>query len=453
MTKLPARVLIVDDDPDVVQSARVILRQHFTTVVTESNPQAIPFAVRHHEIDVVLLDMNFTTGVTRGSEGLYWLQQLSQEFPSVSVIMITAYGDIRLAVEAMKAGAVDFVVKPWENEKLVATVTAAFHLSTSRRELQKMKVHNARMTEVYAAPETLLIGNAEPMQHVKRMIERVASTDANVLILGENGTGKELVAKSIHQQSTRAKGPFIKVDVGALSAPLFESELFGHKKGAFTDARADYVGRFELASGGTLFLDEIGNLPSALQVKLLTSLQNREVTPVGSSQPVPVDIRLISATNQLLHTLIREQSFREDLLYRLNTIEIVLPPLRERLDDLPLLLNHFLKLYTHKYGRTLTLASSVVDHLQRHTWPGNIRELQHAVERAVIMCDSHALTPIDFPLSKETVIADGYNLDAVEQQAIVNAIQKHAGNLSRAAQELGLGRTTLYRKIQKYGLG
>jgi two-component system response regulator HydG len=453
MSKIPARLLIVDDDPDVVQSARVILRQYFEHVFTESNPQAIPFAIRHHHVAVVLLDMNFTTGVTKGTEGLFWLKQIRSEFPDVSVIMVTAYGDVHIAVEAMKAGATDFVVKPWSNEKLIATVTSAYHLATSRQELSKVKAHQARMSQMQSAPDATLIGTGAAMQHTLRLISKVAHTDANILILGENGTGKELVAKSIHHQSARTANPFIKVDVGALTPSLFESELFGHKKGAFTDARTDYVGRFELASGGTLFLDEIGNLPPPLQIKLLTVLQNREVTPVGSSQPVPIDIRLISATNQSLKTLTSEGTFREDLLFRLNTIEITLPPLRERLDDLPQLLDHFVSMYGKKYGKMVSYEAAVIDHLQQYHWPGNIRELQHAVERAVIMSEGADITPEDFPLSAQArQKTNDFNLDEVERQAIVQAIQKHKGNLSKAAQELGLGRTTLYRKIERYGI-
>lgn len=454
MAKTTAHILVVDDDADVLQSARTILRQHFTTVKTEADPRRIPFLMQQDPYDAVLLDMNFTTGVTKGSEGLFWLKSILEEKSSVSVIMITAYADVKLAVEAMKTGALDFVVKPWENEKLIATVAAGVKLAQSKQEIANLRLRQTRITEVYAAPDDFIIGHSKAMMQVQSMIKKVAGTDANILIRGENGTGKELAAKAIHQQSQRSNGPFVKVDVGAIAPTLFESEFFGHKKGAFTDAREDRMGRFELASNGTLFLDEIGNLSLQLQAKLLTVLQNREVTPVGSNNAVAVNIRLISATNSSIEELIADYRFREDLLYRINTVELHLPPLRERFDDLPLLLDLFVTRYAYKYSKAIKIEDDIIAHLKQHNWPGNIRELQHAAERAVILCDSDRLTKKDFPLPEKGTGFKNHDLslDAVEKQTISQVIHKNNGNLSQAAKELGLGRTTLYRKIRKYGL-
>ncbi len=445
--------MVVDDDPDILQSARVVLRQHFEKVTTESNPQQLPYLINQQPPDVILLDMNFTTDVTRGSEGLFWLKAILEEHPSISVIMVTAYGDVKLAVEAMKIGAVDFVVKPWDNEKLVATVNAAFHLSISKKEIAKLKSHQTRMAEVYAESDAI-IGVSSAMKNVFSMVKRVAGTDANILLLGENGTGKELIAKAIHQQSERKDNPFVKVDVGTIADNLFESELFGHVKGAFTDAKQDRVGRFELAAGGTLFLDEIGNLPLALQSKLLSVLQNRVITPVGSNKQIEIDIRLICATNGEIDQMVANDQFREDLLYRINTVEITLPPLRERVEDIPLLLHHFLEIYNRKYKKTLEAGPDIIRILRKYHWPGNIREFQHAIERAVILCGEKHITAIDFHFPDQRVKAGEpiTNLTEIERKAISEAIRKNKGNMSKAARELGLGRTTLYRKIEKYGL-
>lgn len=452
--KTPAHILIVDDDPDILQSARVVLRQHFDQVSTESNPQQIPFLIHQKHPDVVLLDMNFTEDVTKGREGLYWLENILTDHSLLSVVMVTAFGDVKLAVEAMKIGAVDFVVKPWENEKLIATVNAAFQLSASKREVAKLKLHQTRMAEVYTQPDATIIGESNEIKNVFSIVSRVANTGANVLLLGENGTGKELVARAIHHQSARSEGPFVKVDAGTIPESLFESELFGHVKGAFTDAKQDRVGRFELASGGTLFLDEIGNLPLMLQSKLLTVLQNRVITPVGSNEQIPVDIRLISATNGHILELVAEESFREDLLYRINTVEITIPPLRERTDDIPLLLDHFCSIYKRKYNKSLGIDSEVIQTLKNYNWPGNVREFQHAVERAVILCENDNITNLDFQFPGQHSISTENltKLHDVERKAIAEAIRKNKGNLSKAAKELGLGRTTLYRKIEKYGL-
>jgi len=454
MAKIPAHILIVDDDPDIVQSARIVLRQHYKEVSTASDPQHLPYLINQQSPDVVLLDMNFTADVTKGTEGLFWLKNILESHPSLSVIMVTAFGDVKLAVEAMKIGAVDFVVKPWENEKLIATVSAAWQLSTSKKEVAKLKMHQQRMGEVYAQGNEAIIGKSKGMEDVFSVIHRVAATDANVLILGENGTGKEMVAKALHQQSMRKDGPFVKVDIGTIPESLFESELFGHVKGAFTDAKQDRVGRFELATGGTLFLDEIGNLPLALQSKLLTVLQSWVITPVGSNKQIPIDIRLICATNGSIHNLVTKELFREDLLYRINTVEINLPPLRDRVGDIQLLLDHFLSVYNRKYHKSLGIHKELLTSLNSCHWPGNIRELQHAVERAVILCEGDSISTRDFQFPGQRTVSPTNltNLSDVERRAIEEAIRKNEGNLSKAAKELGLGRTTLYRKIEKYGL-
>lgn len=451
--KTPAHVLVVDDDQDIIQSARVALRQHFNQVSTESNPAQLPYLLNQKSPDVVLLDMNFTADVTKGSEGLFWLAKILEAHPSVSVIMVTAFGDVKLAVEAMKIGAVDFVVKPWDNEKLIATVNAAYHLSKSKHEVAKLRSHQIRMTEMYTQPDFEIVGNSNEMAKIFSMVSRVAGTDADVLILGENGTGKELIAKSIHRQSARSQGPFIKVDLGTIPFHLFESELFGHRKGAFTDAKQDRVGRFELASGGTLFLDEIGNLPLDQQNKLLSVLQSREIVPLGSNKPIPIDIRLVSATNRPIHRAKEEGTFREDLLYRINTVEIHLPPLRNRLDDIPVLLDYFLRAFNRKYNKAITADDGLEEILKAHHWPGNIREFQHAVERAVILCDGSSITKNDFQFSDNIQTSGGLtSLSEVEKKAIEETIKINEGNLSKAARELGLGRTTLYRKIMKYNI-
>ncbi|MDN5205300.1 sigma-54 dependent transcriptional regulator [Fulvivirgaceae bacterium BMA10] len=456
MKKVKGKILIIDDDPDVLHTARFVLKTQFTDIITESDPNQINYLLNHERFDVILLDMNYTIGETSGREGLNWLEHILQINPAQNVVMITAYGDIKLAVETMKVGAADFVVKPWENEKLIATVYAAFNHSQSKKEVERLRSKQEHLSKAYATPETEIIGNSSAMKEVFATVKKVARTDANVLILGENGTGKELIAKALHQASQRNHEAFIKVDLGAISETLFESELFGHVKGAFTDAKEDRLGRFEIASGGTLFLDEIGNLSMQLQAKLLTVTQNREVFKVGSNVPVPIDIRLICATNMPLYELVVEKKFREDLLYRFNTVEIRLPPLRERPEDIPLLSEYFLDIYAAKYRkRNLKLSNTAMNYLQKYFWPGNVRELQHAIERAVIMSEEDELKKTDFLLNDKKHVPSqekNYNLDEVERETIKEAIERHAGNMSRAAKELGLGRTTLYRKIQKYGL-
>jgi two-component system response regulator HydG len=451
MPKTRAKILIVDDDADILTAARVVLRQQYESVETESNPQRLTTLLQQNRYDVILLDMNYAVGRLSGHEGLFWLNQILAKNPHQQVIMITAYGDIQLAVDAMKQGAADFVVKPWENEKLEATVQSAY-----RRAVDKKENSSPKTSASSRSRETEIIGISPAFKQVIETVDKVTGTDANVLLLGENGTGKELIASLIHQRSQRKDEAFVKVDAGALPATLFESELFGYKKGAFTDAREDRIGRMESANRGTLFLDEIGNIPVSLQVKLLAALQNREVTPLGSNRSIPVDVRLICATNLDLQQAVRSGQFREDLLYRLNTIVITLPPLRDRTEDIPMLVDHFIKIYTGQYHKEeKSISQDAIRYLQKYTWPGNIRELQHAVERAVILSDETTLQKRDFMLSSTTLVAgntEAFNLDEVERKTIQAAIQKYNGNLSKVAKELGVGRTTLYRKIEKYGL-
>jgi len=402
------------------------------------------------------LDMNFSTGTTSGKEGIHWLKEILKIDAELNVIMITAFADINTAIEAMKNGALDFIVKPWDNDKLTATVSSALKLSQSKKEIQQLRHKQNNLKNEIDKSFTEMIGESEAIKKVLADIQKVKDTDANVLILGENGTGKELIARAIHRHSNRSEQIFVNVDLGSISESLFESELFGHTKGAYTDASSERLGRFEISNGGTIFLDEIGNLNLAMQGKLLSVLENREVTKIGSNKPTPIDIRLITATNMPLKEMIEEGSFRQDLLYRINTLEIHLPPLRDRTEDIPLLLDFFIKKFGIKYQKeNLKLSTETIKKLKAYQWPGNIRELKHLIERAVIMSESKILNPSDFPLKIETQKGPGsnsLNIEDIEKQAIKFAIQKNHGILSKAAQELGMGRTTLYRKMNKYGL-
>ena len=456
MHKQKGKILIVDDDAYVALSLKMYLEQHFDEVTTIHQPDKIPSELQKLDVDVVLLDMNFQQGESSGKEGMKWLRKIVELSPDTSVILMTAYGDINLAVEAIKEGASDFLVKPWQNEKLLATVNTAYKLNQEKRTVKHLRSKQKYITNLnnqYAD----FIGQSAEMKSLYKQIEKVATTDANVLILGSNGTGKELVAKAIHKNSHRFEEVFITVDLGAVSESLFESELFGHKKGSFTDAKEDRIGRFEAAAGGTIFLDEIGNLPLSLQAKLLTVLQNRKITRLGTNEPIDIDVRVICATNGNLRTMVREGTFREDLLYRINTVSMQLPPLKERIDDIPLLVEHFLKTYCKKYQKEgIRIPEYVITKLQSYHWPGNIRELQHAIERAVIMSDGGELQSGDFlflsqPEDKTPTI-DNYNLEGLEEWAVKNAIKKHRGNISHAARELGLSRGAMYRRIEKYGL-
>ena len=459
MSKLEAKILIVDDDQDVLLAAKLFLKQHFSIVHTEKDPGNIPNLLAVENYDVILLDMNFSKDATSGKEGFHWLNTIMEIDPAAVVIFITGYGDIELAVQGIKEGATNFLLKPWENKKLLATITANLKVRESKKELEdlrtKQKVLIADQDQSYSD----IIGQSHAMEQVLNAATKVAITDANVLILGENGTGKELVARAVHKASKRKDEVFISVDLGAISESLFESELFGFKKGAFTDAKEDRAGRFEAANKGTIFLDEIGNLTLGLQSKLLSVLQNRKVTRLGTNKEVPIDVRLICATNMPLYQMVNENKFRQDLLYRINTVEVKVPPLKDRLDDLPMLIDHFLQIYCKKYNMPLKrISSSTLKRLEKHNWPGNIRELQHSVERAVIMSEVQVLEPNDFFLSQmddnspTDISSTTLNLEETEKILIRKVIDKHGGNISKAAKELGLTRASLYRRIEKYGL-
>ena len=446
-------ILVIDDDPDVLIAVRLLLKTEVKKVITEKNPENLPALLRETNFDLVLLDMNFKSSINTGNEGLYWLKRIKDLNKTVPVIMITAYGDIDLAVRSLKEGASDFLLKPWHNEKLLTNIEEIIQ-KTKRAENGAAK---KEASENLIGSE--LLAESEVMKNIFFKLEKIAPTDANILILGENGTGKDLIAKAIHQKSLRAKQPYIKVDVGALTETLFESELFGHKKGAFTDAREDRIGRIEAANGGTLFLDEIGNITLQQQAKLLSVLQNRQVIRLGTNQPIPIDIRLICATNMPLQELANENRFRKDLIYRINTVEIMLPPLRLRKDDIILLAKHFAKQYAAKYRKpSIELDKSALDKLMKYAFPGNVRELQYTMERAVIMSDNAELSEKDLlfsPIEANTSATneqDNFNLSSIEKNAILHVIEKHNGNISKAAKELGLTRTALYRRLSKYDI-
>jgi len=458
MAKNTGSILIVDDNEDLLLAARLFLKQHFSLVHTEQDPEKIPVLLQNENYDVILLDMNFTLDATSGVEGFLWLEKILQIDPSAVVILITAYGDVEIAVKAVKAGATDFVLKPWQNEKLLATLSSALNLRYSRLEVDKLRSRQKQLSDDIDQKYHNMIGVSPAIRNVYATIDKVAATEADILILGENGTGKELVARALHRQSPRGGEVFISVDMGAIAETLFESELFGYMKGAFTDARENRPGRFELASGGTLFLDEIGNLSLAMQAKLLSVLETRKVTRLGSNAPRDIDIRLICATNMPIHEMVARNDFRQDLLYRINTVEIQLPLLRERQEDIALLVDHFLAKFAKKYQKSITgVSAPALKKLERYRWPGNIRELIHTLERAVILSESQMLQPADFLFPNtekeaEGVVFDNYNLEDVEKTVIRKALKKHAGNVSHAAGDLGLTRTSLYRRMEKYGL-
>jgi two-component system, NtrC family, response regulator HydG len=441
-----ASILVIDDDKDVLTAVRLLLKSEMKEVVVERNPENIPAIFFKNDFDVVLLDMNFNSSINTGNEGLFWLRKIKELKSKAVVIMITAYGDIDLAVNTLKEGAVDFVIKPWHNEKLINTIKEA---------LQKRATTDGTKTKTINLSEVQ--GQSTAMEHIFKKIEKVAPTDANILLLGENGTGKDLIADIIQKQSLRNNQAFVKVDVGSLTESLFESELFGYKKGAFTDAREDRTGRFEAANNGTLFLNEIGNISIQQQAKLLTVLQNREVIPLGSNQPTALDIRLICATNVSLKALADETRFRKDLIYRINTVEITLPPLRERKGDIALLANHFLNIYANKYFKQqLSMSPAAINKMEQYYFPGNVRELQYTIERAVIMSDNDEIaaneiifSPIENANSLPDETAD-LRLTTIERNTILKVIEKNNGNITKAAKELGLTRTALYRRLGKY---
>jgi two-component system, NtrC family, response regulator HydG len=453
-----ARILILDDDPDIRDAARLLLKQYFASVQTLSDPTRLAALVRENAFDVLLLDMNFTPGADDGTEGLRFLSEVLNVDPQAVVVLVTAHSEVGIAVEAMKRGGADFVTKPWQNEKLVATLMAAAALRQSRLEATELRQLNRALVAATHG-EYGMVGASSAMLRVFGAVRRAAPTDANVLILGENGTGKELVAREIHRLSTRAAEVFLRVDLGALAPQLFESELFGHRRGAFTDAKQDRVGLFRAASGGTLFLDEIGNVPLHLQAKLLTAIERREVVPVGAERPEPVDVRLICATNLSPKRLADENVFRQDLRYRINTLEIPLPPLRERPDDIPLLLQHYIVTYAQKYNFLVKrLGEPLIERLKAYAWPGNVRELRHAVERAVILSEGELLTAADFPFleplreASQATRTEVSRLDTVERASIVDALERYKHNISHAAGALGITRRSLYRRMKKHGL-
>ncbi len=453
--KKKGKILIVDDNEEILVALRLQLSSYFETVITEKKPELIPSLMMRENFDIIILDMNFKAGINTGNEGIYWMNKILTVDPAVSVVFITAYAGIELAVNAIRHGAADFIEKPWDDEKMIASVFKACELRCSKLEINNLREKQKHLNEKIDHQYDFFIGNSPAMEKIYKTIDKVAATDASVLILGENGTGKEVIAREIHRRSTRSKEVFIGVDLGSLSATLFESELFGHLKGAFTDAREDRPGRFEIASGGTLFLDEIGNLPPSLQSKLLTTLQSREVTRLGSNHPLPVDIRLISATNRPVHDLAALGQFREDLLYRINTIQLEIPPLRHRKEDIPLLLSHFLVKYAAKYEKPgFKTDKAAMERLTMYNWPGNIRELQHMAEKAVILGEGSTLHVEDFffgarPRVKES-LTDTLNLEQLEKEAINRAIDKNKGNISKAVKELGISRRALYYKLKKY---
>jgi DNA-binding NtrC family response regulator len=448
--------VVVDDDPDIALAARLALRDLFERVETVDSPSELLPLLDRESPEAILLDLNFERGATDGREGLGFLSRIMKKDPDSAVVIITAHGAVSIAVEAIKAGASDFVAKPWSNERLAATVRSAAALRRSRIDA---RTERGRASELAPSGETPLLGKSPAMERVRILIERAAPTDANVLILGENGTGKEIVAREIHRLSRRSGHPLVSVDLGATSETLFESELFGHVKGAFTGADCDRMGRLKAADHSTLFLDEIGNLPLHLQPKLLTALEQREVVPVGSNKPIPIDVRVVAATNLAADKLGDEKRFRQDLLFRLNTIEIELPPLRERREDVPILLDHYLGLYARKYDKPQReIPPGVLDLLYRHDWPGNVRALRHAAERAVILAEGDHYRVEDFPLPQRSeaasmaVVGDSLNLDQLEKQMIERALRMHHFNVSLAASELGLSRGALYRRMEKHGL-
>lgn len=455
---IDATVLVIDDDDDILLSARLFLKQHFAHVVTCKSPKEINVLLSKNEVDIILLDMNYQKGASDGREGLYWLEHILSIDKDYVVILMTAYGNVELAVQAIKKGATDFILKPWENEKLFATLSSASRLRQSNKKVKKLeKIHSSLQKDINRQFENI-VGSSEPIKQLQNTLVKVAPTDANVLILGENGTGKQVFAYELHRLSNRRNQIFMHVDLGSLNENLFESELFGYAKGAFTDAKDDKPGRFEMAEGGTIFLDEIGNLSLPLQAKLLSVLQNRTVTRLGESKERKINVRLITATNMPLNEMVAKGTFRQDLLFRINTVELELPSLARRGEDILLLAGHFLSSFGTKYHKgLLKLDVKAEDTLLKYHWPGNVRELQHVIERAVIMADGHEISPADLQLSPQkfgssSPVQIDIPLEEMEKLMVQKAIDKHKGNISRAAADLGLTRAALYRRIEKFDL-
>lgn len=450
------RILIVDDNQNVLSALKILLNTYFEEVFLLSSPNTLMTTLREKDPDVILLDMNYSSGINTGNEGLFWLSEVKKVSPDLPVVLFTAYADIELAVTALKKGASDFIVKPWDNAKLLATLQSALELRLSRKEVTRLKEKQTILNSELNKENDICWGRSDAMQELLRLVEKVAKTDANVLITGENGTGKEVIARKIHQLSLRSNESIVTVDMGAISETLFESELFGHVKGAFTDARTDRAGKIEAADKGTLFLDEIGNLSYVLQAKLLNALQSRQITRVGSNQRIPVNIRLICATNHNLFDDVEKGLFREDLLYRINTIQLEVPSLRNRKEDIPELAAFFLHRFAGKYNkRGITLSKDAIAKMQEYAWPGNVRELEHTIEKALILSDNQVIDPSDLflrPQGEKTKDFENVTLDEMEQILIERAIRNYGNNISAIAKELGISRPTLYSKIKKYGL-
>jgi len=455
-----ATILIIDDDEDILLSAKLLLKKHYTNIITRDSPKELNQILSSESIDVIILDMNYRIGFNDGKEGMYWLKHILSVKPDMVIILMTAYGEVELAVDSIKMGAFDFILKPWTNEKFLATIQAGLQLSKTKHKVALLESANQVLEKNIDQKFGPIIGASKAMSEVMRMVDKVSVTEANILILGENGTGKQHLAREIHRRSSFKNGPFIHVDLGALSESLFESELFGHKKGSFTDAHEDKPGRFELAEDGTLFLDEIGNLPYNLQSKLLTVLQDRKVSRLGEGIERQFNARLLFATNAPLHEWVDEGKFRQDLMFRINTVEIEIPPLRDRPEDINEFVLHFLKIFKEKYHKShLSIEQKAVESLNRHNWPGNVREIQHTIERGVIMSDGQEIKDSDFNLSTESSVSgkdvekfDNLNLHEIEKMLVEKALSKHEGNISKAAKELGLTRAALYRRLEKFNL-
>lgn len=468
LMKQEGAILVVDDNPDILVAVNLLLKQHYQLVKTTDNPFDIEKIIIEQKIDVILLDMNFNHDAISGQEGFYWLKKIIQQDPSIAVIFMTAYSEVKIAIDAIKAGATDFIAKPWKNDQLLGVVAAAFSHAKDKQQVNQLTRQKQGLNQALNGQRFEFLGRSEAMKNVFDTIKKAAQTDANILITGESGTGKELAAHAIHLASHRSAQALISLDMGSIAESLFESELFGHKKGSFTDAKEDRVGRFELAHNGSLFLDELGNLPANQQATLLAALQNRQITPVGGSKTIDVDIRLICATNDDLPQAVKDQTFRQDLLYRINTIEIRLPPLRERTDDIPLLTDYYLNYFNHKYKRSLNIRSNDLQALCLYSWPGNVRELAHAIERAVILSDGDFLDVRsvvstesimneveqigDICSEKQDMTDNNFDLEEIEQRTVRAALKHHQGNVTKAAKSLGLTRGAMYRRLDKYDL-
>lgn len=461
MSKINATILIIDDDEDVLLSAQLLLKKQYKNILTRSNPREINQLISTENIDLIVLDMNYRIGFNDGKEGMYWLKHIKEINPQMVVVLMTAYGEVELAVDCIKKGAFDFILKPWTNEKFLATINAGLEMSKSNHKVTILEHANKTLEKEAIQKFGSIIGSSDSMQKVMQTVEKISKTDANILILGENGTGKQHIAREIHKCSNYAKGPFIHVDLGALSENLFESELFGHRKGSFTDAHEDKPGRFEMAENGTIFLDEIGNLPYNLQSKLLTVIQDRKTSRLGEGKERHFNARLLFATNAPIEQWVSEGKFRQDLLFRINTVEITIPTLRDRPEDIVEFVEHYLDVFKKKYHKShLTISNEAIDILKAHHWPGNVREIQHTIERGVIMANEHQISLSDFNLSKVNVQEssnsvnrfDNLNLHEIEKMLVQKAIDKYKGNISKAAKDLGLTRAALYRRLEKFNL-